>query len=374
VKNIELEEILGRVDMGAYLDREGIRYRETRGTRGLQFNIKDCPVCGNSDWKVYMNVESGLGNCFSGKHQDAASSMGLPNHFNKWVFIKSHLGTAPAAAVIEHIKHYAREQGWRPARKVSAPVSMTGPFELPSSYPLPWKGRNLPYLENRRITKEYAEYFHLRYAPDGAYYRYKDNDEWRFQFYSRRVLIPIYDLDGKLCTFQGRDTTGKQDPKYLFPPMLEATGVHLFNGFNVPRGAKSVIAGEGAFDVAAIKIAFDQDQNLRDVTPIGTFGKHLSHGGTNDQLAKFLELKARGVEEVTFMWDGEVEATDDAIAAGMLLKSHGFRVRISMLPANRDPNEVVPEVVRTAYYQATLLDLASSVRIKLARRRMNGSA
>jgi DNA primase len=365
----ELQEILDTVDIGAYLDREGVRYRPTSGTRGPQYNVKDCPVCGNAKWKVYLNQASGLGNCFAGDHPAG-------ENFTKWKFIAAHLGTSNAA-VAEHIKAFAREQGWRPARVVSAPVKPTS-WMMPASYELPLNGRNLPYLENRGVSSVYAKYFHLRYAPDGAFYRYQLGTDWHFQDYSRRILIPIFDLDGKLVTFQGRDTTGRAAQKYLFPPQLDASGAHLFNGLNVIPGTKRVTVGEGAFDVAAIKIAFDQEADLRDVVPIGTFGKHLSAGDESgegkDQLGKFLKLKERGLEEITLMWDGEVSATDAAINAGMMLKPYGFKVRIAMLPPDRDPNEVTADVVRRAYYEATLLDLSSAVRLRMVRRRMNGIA
>jgi DNA primase len=286
----ELSELLDSIDMASYLDREGIRWRPTSGTRGPQLNIKDCPICGHSGYKVYLNAATGVGNCFAGDHPHEQRI------YNKWTFIKAHLAGSSGAQVVEHIKTYAREQGWRP--KVAMPVVVRPEsWELPGSYPLPHGGRNLPYLERRGITAEYAAYFSLRYAPAGAYYRYKVDGDWKFQDHGRRVIIPIFDLDGKLCTFQGRDVTGEQDPKYQFPPQLEASGAHLFNGHNVVPGTKRITVGEGAFDVAAIKVAFDQDPAFWPIVPIGTFGKHLSHGGENDQLTKFLELRRRGVEE-----------------------------------------------------------------------------
>jgi DNA primase len=107
-------------------------------------------------------------------------------------------------------------------------------------------------------------------------------DRWHAalsKHYNRRVLIPIYDLDGKLVSFQGRDITGTAEKKYLFPPgYARATGEHLYNGHNVIGRPSDVVVGEGAFDVIAIKVAFDADPTLRDVVPVGTFGKHLSHG------------------------------------------------------------------------------------------------
>lgn len=361
----DLSELLDKIDIEAYLDREGIQYRRRHGRSGDQLNVKTCPVCGNGDWKVYLNAESGVGNCFAGDHPPG-------KFFSKWNFIGAILDEPKPGIVRSHIEQLARDMGWRAARTTSAAVQKVQDWELPKgAIPLPVNGRTIPYLANRGITPELCAYFHLMYAPIGSYYRYRNaRGEWEFQRYDQRVIIPVYDLDGKLCTFQGRDVTGHQAPKYLFPPGLEGSGVHLFNGINV-HSTKRIVIGEGVFDVAAIKIALDQEHELRDVVPIGTFGMHLSGGDGNTQAAKLRELRKRGVEEVTFMWDGEVRATDAAVTAGMLLKDLGYRVRIALLPKDKDPNEVPAMVVRKAFYEAMPLDMASALHIRMYRRQMN---
>jgi DNA primase len=361
----DLNELLERVDMAAWLDREGISYRETHGRSGQQLNVRECPTCGNHDWKVYLNAETGVGNCFGGSHPHEERI------FTKYRFIASHLGKPPAGAVVEHIRLFAKEMGWRPARRTSSKVeNAAAAWELPQHFPLPHNGTNMPYLENRGIGADLTAYFHLGYCPNGSYFRYQTEQGWAFQDYSRRILIPVYDLDGKVATFQGRDVTDTAEKKYLFPPGIDGSGVHLFNGMNV-HDTRRIIVGEGAFDVAATKIAIDADHDLRDVIPVGTFGKHLSSGSDNSQLAKFMTLKARGVEEITLMWDGEIQATDDAVDAGLMLASNGFRVRVAMLPKEKDPNEVPAEVVRAAFYQATSLSRRTAAEIRMKRRLMN---
>lgn len=361
----DLNELLERVDMTAYLDREGISYRETHGRSGQQLNVRECPTCGNSEWKVYLNQETGVGNCFGGSHPADERI------FTKYRFIQAHLGKPPAGKVVEHIRVFAKELGWQPARRTSARVENAPvAWELPTHVELPHDGKNIPYLDNRGIDAELAKYFHLGYCPNGSYFRYQTEQGWAFQDYGRRILIPVYDLDGQVATFQGRDVTGRAEKKYLFPPGIDGSGVHLFNGLNV-QNTKRIVVGEGAFDVAATKIALDGDQDLRDIVPVGTFGKHLSSGSENSQLAKFMLLKSRGVEEITIMWDGEIQATDDAVDAGLMLASNGFRVRIAMLPPEKDPNEVPAEVVRQAFYQATALSRRSGAEIRMKRRLMN---
>lgn len=359
----DLRELLDALDMETYLDSQGITYKVTRGSSGLQLNVKECPTCGNGKWKVYLNAESGVGNCFAGDHPPG-------EYFSKWSFVKAVLGSPINRVVIDHLRQYALEAGWRPARRTSVAVEEKTDWELPTSHPIPVQGKNLAYLENRGIDRELAAYFHMRICTRG-WFKYRGLDgNWAFQDYSMRVLLPIHDLDGALVTFQGRDILGTQEPKYLFPPALPGSGRYLYNGLNV-MDTKRVVMGEGAFDVAALKIAMDADPALRDVVPIGTFGKHLSDG-PDSQMSRLKQLKDRGLEELTIMWDGEIQATDDAIEAGHRIRNQlGLRVRIGMLPQDKDPNEVPAQVVRDTFYKATLLDSAiAGMRLQMLRRKL----
>jgi len=353
VSNTELQEALDTIDMEAWLDAEGIRYRSTRGRSGPQFNIKECPICGNSKYKVFMNQENGLGNCF---HGDCEAKL------NKWKFIHATLG-GTARATIDHIKHFASTQGWRPKRIKSAATS-SGPLTMPDSIQLPHNGRNLRYLDNRGITADIAQYFELRFSHHGKFPYLDPNGDPLEQDYSNRVIIPIFDLEGQMVSFQGRDITGTADRKYLFPPGFASTGSVLYNGHNA-HGAEHVVLGEGVFDVAAIKIALDGDMNLRDVVPVGTFGKHLSYGSEDSQLARLLQLKAEGLGMISIMWDGEARAIVDAVDAGLLLRQAGFMVRIAILPDGKDPNEVTADEVRAAFYKSVALTPASATKLKL---------
>jgi len=353
-----LKEILDTIDVESYLDREAIDYRHTRGSSGEQLNVRECPVCGGSKWKVFLNAETGLGNCF---HGDCETK------FNKYSFIRAHIGSPTNAKTFEHIKQVAREQGWRAPRKHSNSVNLTpAALKLPESLPFPIKGQNLSYLANRGVSVDVAQYFNLRYSHTGKFW-YKADGKNRAQSYERRIIIPIFDLNGELVSFQGRDITGTAEKKYLFPPEYASTGKFLYNGHNAV-GAKRIVVGEGAFDVIATKVALDEDMSLRDVVPVGTFGKHLSHGDPNgkDQLGVFIKLKEAGLEEVTIMWDGEAQATKDAVKAGLLLRQIGIKTRIALLPAGKDPNEVPGIEVRKAYWSAKPVNKSEVTKLLLA--------
>lgn len=351
-----LTEIIDKIDMETYLDQEGIRYKKTHGSSGEQLNVQTCPCCGGDKWKVFLNAETGLGNCFSGDCQVK---------FNKWKFIASHTGLE-GKPLIEYIKQLGSSFGWRAPRTVSTAVNIEQvELKLPTSYEIPINGKNLIYLRNRNITIAIAKYFHLRYCEKG-WHKYIQDGEEKYSKFDNRIIIPIFDLDGNLVSFQGRDITGLAEKKYLFPAGFAVTGKHLFNGQNVVA-TKRVVVGEGVFDVMALKIALDADESMRDVVPIGTFGKHLSE----DQILRFGELVERGVKDVTFMWDSEVGAIDSAVEAGFELKQrYNLNVRIAQLPNGCDPNETTPDVVRFSYYSALPLNPANAIKLKLSQRKM----
>lgn len=352
----ELQEALDTIDMEAWLDQEGVEYKVTRGSRGTQLNIKECPCCGGSSWKVYLNADTGLGNCFSGDCE---------TKFNKWKFIRATMGRASTGEVIQHIKDVAKEQGWRPPKRTTMAVNTDrADLKLPKSYPMPHEGRNLKYLENRNITGDIAAYFNLRYSPNGKFFYEGEGGKTYVQDYSKRIIIPVFDLEGELVSFQGRDITGTAEKKYLFPPGYASTGSILYNGQNA-IGAERVAIGEGVFDVAATKIALDGDMALRDVVPIGTFGKHLSFGDENSQLSKLLFLKEKGLREVTFLWDGEKKAIQAAIQTAMMLHGYGFHARVAILPKDKDPNEITGEELRRCFWNATTINATSAAKLAL---------
>ena len=351
----ELSRVIESIDLEVFLDREGIDYRNTFGSSGAQLNVRECPACGGNEWKVYLNAETGLGNCFHGSCE---------TKFNKWKFVSASTGLK-GKSLVEFFNMLASEQGYVPKKK-TAPVKVEkGDLVLPESYALPILGKTLKYLTNRGIDGDVAQYFHLRYSKDGKF-KYKSEGRALEQDYTKRIIIPIFDINGKMVSFQGRDITGLSEKKYLFPPGFASTGVHLYNAQNAV-GSEKIIVNEGVFDVFATHIALNQDTSTSDIVPVGSFGKHLSYGqdSGDDQLGKLIELKRQGLKEVTFMWDGEERALQDAVHAALRVLELGLRSRVAILPKDKDPNEVAPDVVRKAYWQAIAITKASAAKILL---------
>jgi len=352
---LDFKEIEEHLDMEFFLERESIPYRESRGVNGMQLNIKTCPSCGDKRYRTYFGLETDRGNCFV-----------CNTGFNKVSFIHAYLDTGVWSDTLRHCGELLKEQGWRPKRKQMVIVEQNE-VNLPYSESLPLDtGENLQYLVNRGFNDDITRYFNLRWCEFG-WWQYKDIDGTnKTQEFSNRIIIPITDLDGTIKTFQGRDITGASDRKYLFPKLLPGTGRYLFNGHNVVATDHAVM-GEGVFDVAAIKMALDDDVSLRHIVAVGSFGKHLSYGNSSgdDQLGRFLGLKSRGLKTVTIMWDGEAAALTSALSAAKLLRSIGLTARIALLPKGRDPNEVTGDVVRDAFYKAEIWSPKLDIKLRL---------
>jgi DNA primase len=348
-----VQDLSAEFDLESWLDRESLSFRKTRGKSGMQLQIRECPVCGSTSSKVYLNAESGVGNCFK-----------CDARFTKFSFVFATLhnfvpekgeSKEEWRTTFDHIKDALRDQGWVGDRNANNMPMEYEKAKFPSSFALPnAEGQNLIYLEERGIDGETAKYFHLRFCEEGWWNFTKEDGSTGGQKFDNRIIIPIYDLDGTFVTYQGRDVTGTQiDQKYLFPKGLPGTGRYLLNGQNAVK-AKRIALVEGFFDVAATRKAFNDTVEFRSVVPVGSFGKHLSHGQTDsdDQLSRLLTLQKEGLEEITIMWDGEPKALAAALEAAEMLKRHHFKMRIALLPFDKDPNEVDAEVVRTAYRDA----------------------
>lgn len=347
----DAQELSDELDLEFFCESEGHRHKLTRGSSGMQIHLMTCPCCDDRKWKVYLNAESGVGNCFP-----------CEARFNKLTFVFASIhGRLPEKGIdsagwretFEKVKSVLKDQGWKPKRTTTVAVSHEK-VKLPLSFPLPTpEGENLLYLENRGVGVELAKFFHLRFCEDGWWNFTKEDGSPGGQKFDNRIILPVYDLDGGLVTFQGRDITGTSDRKYIFPKGLPGTGKYLFNGQNA-HGAKRAVLGEGGFDVIAVKRALDEEVALRDVLPLGSFGKHLSFGSLDgdDQLGRFLMLKRAGLEEVTIMWDGEAKVIAAALDAADKLQSIGLRAKIALLPPDKDPNEATPAEVRAAFYGA----------------------
>lgn len=329
------------LDPVALLDWLGCEYKQKHGRSGPQLNVKTCPRCGGSSWKVFLSAETGLGNCFHG------ACVGLPG-FNLFSFARHTLGSADEAAKV--LQSLGARTLARSRQSIESAVKTAGRWSLPESVDLPNTSafeKGLPdYLIDRGFTCETAKKHKWRYCTRGSFTLDAASGQVS-QRYDQRIILPVCDLSGEIVTFQGRDVTGKQQPKYLFPPGLPGSGRLLYNGHRA-IGSPAIVIGEGVFDVAAIDQALQSvkgDYFFRQFVPVGSFGKHLSLDGADSQASKLAYLKQRGLQKIVLMWDGEPAALKAAMETGeRLARLLNLEVKVARLPG-KDPNEVEPEVV-----------------------------
>lgn len=349
-----IKEMLEDLDMESWLEHEGVHFKLGRGRSGLQANIQTCPSCGDNRWKTYFGLETGAGNCFA-----------CDKRFSKWEFIKDQLELTTNRDVVQAIETFLGMAGKSIKRSTSLAVNLKSDLVIPDSTPI--ETVNHPYLERRNVDLELAKYHHLRFCESGMFEYMGPFGKMQFQDYSDRIIFPIFDLEGELVSFQGRDITGQAEKKYIFPPGFAATGAHIYNGHNCWR-AKKIVMGEGVFDEIAIRDSLDSDDHTRVYGSCASFGKNLSDG-EGGQVEKLLRLKNEGhLEEVIFMWDAEQKAIEAAVRAALMVKSYGLKARIALLPPGRDPNEVSKDVVLGAIKSAREINRNSAIAILMKAR------
>jgi DNA primase len=352
----ELQKVIEGIDLEDWLTWEAISFKRVGG--GSNLRLQYCPFCGDSRNKVFFHREKKQGLCFHGDCQAK---------FNLFTFARQHLGTNNRG-VIQHLKQYARQAGVIRARPVITEPVVADGWELPESIPLPTpEGMTHPMLITRKITLDTQALFGLRWCEEGRW-TYNDGDGvTRQQIFDQRIIIPVHDLDGTVKSFQGRDGTGKADKRYLFPATLPGTGRFLY-GAHLVDGRSHLVLGEGPFDVMATHQAISGHPDYKDVAAVGVFGLSVSTGdreGANDQLARLLQLKQRGVRRLTFLRDGEPGAYLASIKDGEALLKHGFEIGIGLLPQDCDPNEVDTAIVRRAIEEAQTLTPLTALAMRL---------
>lgn len=349
---------LDKFDVEQVVAYEGFCYKLSNGNNGPQINIKTCPACGCNDYKVYLNADSGLGNCFKCNFT-----------FNKYKLVKASRGITNHGDMVRYFESIGSIVSYRPKSVVSY-RKMNEDWVLPQNFAIELEEQLPQYLKDRNVDAKLCKRFDLRVCEYG-FYKYKDfEDRDKSVDFSNRIIIPIKDTNGNMVTFQGRDTTGKSNKKYLFPNMLPGTGRFIYNAnYAIEHKAKRVVLNEGVFDVFAMTQALESDLKYREFVACGSFGKHLSISAKNyrteDQLTDLFRLFEAGVVEVVILWDGESEATRAAYEAAAKLNSFGLNATVAVIGGGLDPAETDPSVLLQAIDDRRKPSTLDLVRMKL---------
>lgn len=184
------------------------------------------------------------------------------------------------------------------------------------------------YLTGRGFDPGELEFYHgIKGTTDIGY--------WNGIDFRYRVIIPVYDVWGNLCTFQGRDYTGLQELRYKCCPvdMAVTHHKHLLYGAELARNRSRIVVVEGVFD-----------QWRMGPGSVATFGTSL----TREQVNLLTNW-----EEVLFLFDPEPEAqahakeyAEDIAACGCSVEVCAAEFGLDKNGNPRDPGDLTPDEAR----------------------------
>ncbi len=204
----------------------------------------------------------------------------------------------------------------------------------------------LDYFRARGLDDRTIRHFGLGYAPDAGFAltnhlrdkgytpsELQSSDMVRlsksgnlYDRYRGRVMFPIFDVRGNVVAFGGRILTDEK-PKYLntsdTPVYHKSSGLFALN-FAKDSGARRLILAEGYMDVIALHRAGFTEA-------IATLGTAL----TEEQA----RIMRRYAQEVVLCYDSDAAGQRATQRAIPLLKNAGLRVRVVVVPGNKDPDE-----------------------------------
>lgn len=165
---------------------------------------------------------------------------------NANIFNCYRCGRHPKTMVIKNILHIS----WSEAKEIIDRYSIMGGIIKQCYHDKKYaETTNFP-LYTEEINEQHKKYLIMRnFIPDEIQQNWNIKGTTHLGDYKQRIIIPIY-MDNVLVSYQGRDITGKQDPKYKACPIPLETLHHkdlLYGMDNVSQD--KIIVCEGVMDV-----------------------------------------------------------------------------------------------------------------------------
>jgi DNA primase len=266
--------------------------------------------------------------------------------------------------------------------------------EAAAAYATALRGKAGPearnYLAQRGITPEQARRFSLGYAPRGGQALVahlpkhgfsveimaksglalaRGNGEGYFDRFRHRLMIPIYDRQGRVVAFGGRALEKAEQPKYLNTaetPIFHKS--HMFYALNwaeeAIRTKNRVIITEGYFDVIACHLAGFTEAVATLGTALGE--EHVRILRRYAQVVQTKDSPAQQYTRILLVFDGDSAGVNASLRSQALFRQADMDVRIVCLPGGHDPDTFLREFGAEAF-ERYLADALSPVEFELAR-------
>lgn len=270
-----------------------------------------CPFCDDKSAHGGFSIERGNYMCWR-----------CPGgHPIKAVSLAAHVPTTTAKQYIDKYTYGTGYENTSKRKRVGGASSITLPGSKITE-------PHIKYLEGRGFDPEELEFYHGILGTT-------DVGTWQGIDFRYRVIIPVFDVDGNLCTFQGRDYTGRQELRYKCCPvdMAVTHHKHLLYGAELARKRDRIVVVEGVFD-----------QWRMGPGSVATFGTSL----TREQVNLLTNWK-----EVILLFDPEPEAQAHAHEYANDIASCGISVEVCAAEFGldkdgnpRDPGDLTPDEAR----------------------------
>lgn len=281
-------------DFRNYLEDYGVDYKIV--SNESQICIKECPFCGDNRWKVYFGIESSWGDC---KYCNTV--------FKPVKFIKEREGVEYREACRILLECENNEFKIEPLINNDIKEEDEGIFLPAGELAIDNK-----YLLSRGLNNDIIKKFNLLKCERG--------------FFKGYIIFPVYDKQGKLKIYQGRDYTGVNPKKYMFPAGFKAKEI-LYNIWNIPQNPEYCIITEGVFD-------FFGWYTKGYYNVVSTFGKTVSDIQINI-------LRESGVKNIYLAWDSD--AMLEIIKFYNDYKSFFEKIKIVIMPYKKDADEMTKD-------------------------------
>lgn len=153
------------------------------------------------------------------------------------------------------------------------------------------------------------------------------DEYWEDSYFGNRIIIPIYDISGRVVSFQGRDITGESKMRYKGAPLEKVVAHHKASlyGIHKAAGRSRVCLVEGVFDQWRLGDGF-----------VASFGTATTQSQLRE-LARF--------NEVMILFDSEKDAQEKARKIARQLAALGRAAEVVELDLGdgRDPGDLTPE-------------------------------
>lgn len=212
----------------------------------------------------------------------------------------------------------------------------------------------LGYLTSRGIREAAIQRFGLGFAPDSwdglvRFLASKGVDGkiaehcgvvkarsggGHYDAFRNRVMFPIIEVNGQVIAFGGRALDPDENAKYINSPETALfKKSRTVYGLNLARTTISetnqVLVVEGYTDVIAVSEA-----GIRNVVAC------LGTATTPDHL----RLLGRYADEIVFVYDGDAAGMKAALRHIEIFEQASADVKVAVLPAGKDPDEVIKEI------------------------------